>query len=318
MKTITFKNGDKMPLLGLGTWKSETGEVYDAVRQAIRIGFRHIDCAAIYANEKEIGQAFHDAFSDGDVQREDLWITSKLWNSSHKKGQVMPAFQKTLDDLQLEYLDLYLVHWPVVLKDGVSFPTSGADFLTLDEVPITETWQAMEACVDTQKTHHIGVSNFSIKKIGTLLQTARIVPEMNQVEMHPLLQQNELLDYCKSHSIPLTAYSPLGSPDRADSIKQDNEPGMLDHPVIVNIAENHGCTSAQILIAWAMDRGTSVIPKSVNPGRLQLNFEAQNIHLTEDDRTSIAAMDRHYRYVTGTFWAVEGSGYTVEELWDER
>ena len=236
MKTITLKNGDEIPLLGLGTWKSTTGEVYAAIREAIRIGFRHIDCAAIYANEKEIGQALHHAMEKGDVTRKELWITSKLWNSSHKKEQVMPALQKTLNDLQLDYLDLYLVHWPVVLKDGIGFPTSGADFLTLDEVPITETWGAMEACVDDHKTRHIGVSNFSIKKIDTLLQTARIAPEMNQVEMHPLLPQNELIEYCKGKNIPLTAYSPLGSPDRAAIIKQEDEPNLLAHPVIKEIA----------------------------------------------------------------------------------
>ncbi len=316
MKTIQFKNRGEMPLLGLGTWKSDTGEIYEAIRESIRIGFRHIDCAAIYANEKEIGQALHDAVEEGDVTREELWITSKLWNNSHKKEQVMLPLQKTLNDLQLDYLDLYLIHWPVVLKEGIGFPASGADFYTLDDVPTVETWQAMEACVDAQKTRHIGVSNFSIKKIDTLLQTARIAPEMNQVEMHPLLAQNKLVAYCQSQGIPLTAYSPLGSPDRAAIIKQENEPSLLEHPVIKEIANTHGCSTAQILIAWAMDRGISVIPKSVNSGRLRQNYDAQNISLTREDKERISSMDRHYRYVVGAFWAMEGSGYTVEELWD--
>ena len=133
MKTYKFKNGDQMPALGLGTWKSNPGEVYDAVREAIKVGYRHIDCAHIYGNEAEIGQAFSDAFKTGEVKREDLWITSKLWNSSHLKNDVRPALETTLKNLQLDYLDLYLIHWPVALKPGTEFPDSSDRFLSLDE-----------------------------------------------------------------------------------------------------------------------------------------------------------------------------------------
>jgi len=146
-----------MPALGLGTWKSDPGEVYKAVREAIKMGYRHIDCAMIYQNEAEIGQAFSDAFKDGDVKREELWITSKLWNNAHIKDDVQPALENTLKDLQLDYLDLYLIHWPVALKPGVGFPSSEDDFLSLKEVPTAVTWSGMEECKKVGLAKHIGV-----------------------------------------------------------------------------------------------------------------------------------------------------------------
>ena len=165
MKTFKFSNGDAMPTLGLGTWKSKPGEVYNAIREAIKIGYRHIDCAYIYMNEAEIGQAFSDAFQTGDVKREELWITSKLWNNAHLTSDVRPALEKTLTDLRLDYLDLYLMHWPVALKPGVAFPKSADDFISLEEIPIISTWQEMEKCAQAGMTRHIGVCNLSIKNL---------------------------------------------------------------------------------------------------------------------------------------------------------
>ena len=147
MKTLTFQNGDKMPILGLGTWQSQPGEVYTAVREAIRAGYRHIDCAAIYGNEVEIGQALRDAMAEGQVTRPELWITSKLWNNAHGRNNVEPALKKTLGDLGLDFLDLYLIHWPIPLKPEVSLPSSGADFLPLQESPLHLTWAGMEEAV---------------------------------------------------------------------------------------------------------------------------------------------------------------------------
>jgi alcohol dehydrogenase (NADP+) len=171
MKKLVFKNGDTMPALGLGTWQAPRGEVGQAVREAIRIGYRHIDCAAIYGNEKEIGEALQAAFKAGEVQREELWITSKLWNTRHGQANVRPALEKTLADLQLDYLDLYLIHWPVAMKHVV--PHIPNQFIPLEEQPIADTWLGMEAVLDAGLTRHIGVSNFSVKKLKKLLETAR-------------------------------------------------------------------------------------------------------------------------------------------------
>lgn len=317
MSHLTFANGDTMPQFGLGTWKSKPGEVYAAVRETIRIGYRHIDCAAIYMNEAEIGKAFQDAFAAGDVKREDLWITSKLWNNAHAEEQVLPALRKTLADLQLDYLDMYLVHWPTAFKSDVLGPKGAEDFIPLSELPLIGTWRGMEAAHAAGLTRHIGVSNFSVKKLKALLVEAKVRPENNQVELHPLLAQNELLAYCKAEGIHLTAYSPLGSFDRSAALKGTDEPNLFDHPIIKDVAKKHGVSEAQVLIKWAMQRGTAVIPKSVNAERLKQNFEAQQLVLSDEDMQMLAHVDRHYRFIDGTFWEFPGSSYTVANLWDE-
>lgn len=315
--TLSFRNDDEMPALGLGTWKSGPGEVYKAVREAIRIGYRHFDCAARYENEEEIGSALADAMADGEVKREDLWITSKLWNNAHQKDHVVPALRESLAKLQLDYLDLYLIHWPVALKPEVIFPSKADEFLSLEEVPLLETWQGMEDCLYQDLARHIGVSNFSVKKLQGLLRDSRFQPEMNQVESHPYLQQDELLEFCHQNDMHFTAYSPLGSMDRPSRLKKKEEPMLLENKVIVNIAEAQGCTPAQVLIRWALQRGTSVIPKSTNPKRLRENFAAAAIQLSDADMKAIGDLDHHYRFIHGEFWTPEGSPYTLASLWDE-
>jgi len=313
MKLLKFKNGDQMPAIGLGTWKSEPNEVKNAVIAAVKCGYRHIDCAAVYGNEAEVGEAFQELFQEGVVKREEIWVTSKLWNSEHEKQHVEPALQKTLDDLKLEYLDLYLVHWPVSLKHGVGFPESADDFLAPDQAPLKDTWQILEDLHEKGKIKHLGVSNFNIKKIEELLGDARVKPEMNQVEMHPYLPQNQLIKFCENQGILMTAYSPLGSRDR--KIKAENEPNLFEDQVIVEIAEKHNSSPAQILISWAVNRGTAVIPKSTNPERIKQNLAAGEIELNEAEMQQIAAIDQQFRFIDGSFWTYEGTPYEQEDLW---
>ena len=317
MKYLNLVNGDSLPMLGLGTWKSAPGVVGKAIREAITMGYRHIDCAYIYANEVEIGLALKEAIAAGDVKREDLWITSKLWNNAHQESRVQAALQTSLKRLQLDYLDLYLIHWPVAVREDVEFPTSGDDFVSLEEIPLSETWRGMEAIAKSGLSKHIGVSNFSVKKLDDLLNHCQVRPVVNQVEAHPLLKQQKLKDFCDKHNIIVTAYSPLGSLDRSKQMKIENEPSMLEMKTVEDIAQKMNITPAQVLISWSMCRGMSVIPKSTNPERMQLNLDCVNIDLDDDDMKELDALDKHFRYINAKFFELPGSPYTAEGIWDE-
>lgn len=317
MKYLNFKNGDKMPALGLGTWKSAKGEVYKAVRESIKIGYRHFDCAFIYGNEKEIGQAIVDAIREGEVTRNELWITSKLWNNRHKKADIQAAIELTLSDLQLDYLDLYLIHWPVVHQYDVDYPQSGEQLVSLNEVPLTETWQGMIDLQVKGLTKHIGVSNFSIKKIEQIKTDTGVCPEVLQLELHPFLQQKAILNFANENNIILTGYCPLGSADRPASRISTGEPKLFENETIISIASEIACSPAQVMLAWAVCRGTSVIPKSVNPQRLADNLASADIELSASQMEAMSALDQHYRYIKGDFWCLEGSDYTIANLWNE-
>lgn len=316
MKTIQFNNKDTVHTIGLGTWKATGNKVKQAVKDALHAGYRHIDTAAVYDNEKEIGEALAEVFKEGKIFREDVFITSKLWNDAHKEGQVIPALQQTLDRLQLEYLDLYLIHWPVAFKSGVGFPQKPSDYYSLEEVPILETWKQMEQAKKNGMTRHIGVSNFSDVKLKDLVRNATIKPEMNQVEMHPLLQQDDLLAYCNSEGIFMTAYSPLGSGDRSEAMKGKDEPNLLEIPQIKEIARKHNASVGQVLIAWHCHRGTAVIPKSTSTEHIEENFKAAKLELDANDMKTIAGLDECRRFITGEFFEEASKGYT--DIYDEK
>ncbi|CAH0995673.1 Aldo/keto reductase [Emticicia aquatica] len=317
MKHLQFNNGDKMPALGLGTWKSAKGEVYEVIRKAIEIGYRHFDCAFIYGNEHEIGQAISDAIKNNEVTRNELWITSKLWNNRHKKEHIQAAVEVTLHDLQLDYLDLYLIHWPVVHKYDVSYPENGSELVSLNEVPLSETWQGLVELKEKQLTKHIGVSNFSIKKINQITEKTGVLPEVLQLESHLFLQQKQILSFTQEKGIFLTAFCPLGSADRPASRISEGEPKLFENQTIIEIAQEKQQTPAQIMLAWAVNRGTSVIPKSVNPQRLKENLASADIELSSTEMAKLNDLDIHYRYIKGDFWCLKGSDYTIENLWDE-
>lgn len=280
-EVLKLRNGTEMPLLGLGTWLSAPGEVGAAVKAAVKAGYLHIDCAAIYGNETEVGAALRELFQEGIVRREDLWITSKLWNTEHPEASVLPAIRKTLTDLGLEYLDLYLVHWPTAFPAGRGdFPQDEHGFvIPADPLPkLTETWKGMEAALQAGLTKAIGVSNFNRAQLQEILDAAQTPPAVLQIESHPYLTNQELIDFARSHGIEITAYSPLAHAKAVDGDKV-----LLEDPILKQIASAHGKTPAQVLIRYQMDRKISVIPKSVKEHRIRENFDVHDFQLTPEE-----------------------------------
>lgn len=310
-----MRDGTLLPALGLGTWLSERDAVYRAVREAISIGYRHIDCAWIYGNEEEVGRAISESITAGDVKREELWVTTKLWNDMHAPQDVAPALETSLRQLGLDYVDLYLVHWPVALVKGVSRPSSAADYLSLQQQPLAGTWEAMLELRKGERVRHVGVSNFSVAKVDAITQAVGEAPTVNQVELHPYNAQSELVAGMKERGVVVTAYSPLGSGGRPAGMRRDDEVRLLEDETVVRVAEALSASPAQVVIAWALGRGTSVIPKSTNPERIANNFAAGALVLSDEQRRALDGLDRADRYVTGAFWCPEGSPYTVESLW---
>ncbi|KZV64308.1 Aldo/keto reductase [Peniophora sp. CONT] len=270
---VTLNTGATIPLLGLGCWVPGGGQgerAYEMCRKAIDLGYRHLDTAANYVNEENVGQAIRDS----SIPRSEFFVTTKLDNNVH--GDVSSALDTSLSKLGLDYVDLYLIHWPQAKRDdGVT--------LKPDEYPtINDTWAQMEKVFEEGKAKAIGVSNFSVKTLERLEKTWKVVPAVNQVEMHPFLPWNELKTYCDGKGIHLTAYSPLGRPTEGFSI-----PSLLKNDLIVKLAEKYGVTPGQILLGWGIQRGTSVIPKSESEERLR-----QNITLVKLEDEDVKAIDK--------------------------
>ncbi|EKD14175.1 hypothetical protein MBM_07852 [Drepanopeziza brunnea f. sp. 'multigermtubi' MB_m1] len=256
MADTRFKlnTGAEIPALGLGTWQSSPGEVKKAVSHALSVGYRHIDAAYCYGNEDEVGEGLKEAFASG-IKREDVFITTKLWCTYHSR--VEQNLDISLKSLGLDYVDLYLMHWPKFPK----LPDGSRDLVR--DWKHTETWKAMEKLVATGKVKAIGVSNYSVKYLEELLPVAKIVPAVNQIENHPSLPQQEIVDFCKAKGILITAYSPLGS---------SGSP-MMKEKAILEVAEKRGITPGSVLLSYHIARGSAVLAKSVTPERITSNRE---------------------------------------------
>jgi D-xylose reductase len=294
------------PSIGLGLWKIDNSAAANMVRSAVEIGYRHLDSASDYGNEAQTGEGIEEVLQTGIVRREDLWVTSKLWNTNHRREHVQPALERSLKDLRLDYLDLYLIHFPICLKyvdPKVRYPAGwfydpnatrpGMEF---DPVPIQETWGAMEDLVRKGMVRHIGVSNFNTSLIRDILSYASIRPSVLQVEAHPYLVQPKLLRYCQQERIAFTAFSPLGAPSYVPLGMAKESDSVMDQPIVKQIASRIGKTPAQVVLAWGIQRGTSVIPKTGRVERLKENLAAQDIRLTAADLDAISRLDRNQRF----------------------
>ncbi len=315
----TLSNGAVIPAVGIGTFGSDNYDndtIANALKIAVRHGYRHIDCAAVYGNEAEIGVAIKELIAEGTVTREELWITSKLWNDQH--DNVIEACKKSMADLQLDYLDLYLVHWPfpnfhakgvsVESRDPNAKPYIHADFMA--------TWSKMEELVEMGLVKNIGTSNVTKAKMELILKDCKIKPVINEMEIHPHFQQPELFDYMVANGIQPIGFCPIGSPNRPERDKTAEDTVPIEDPTIVAIAKAHGVHPAVICLKWAVQRGEIVIPFSVKPEKFMSNLECAVVDpLTEEEMAQMKAIDKGNRFIKGQVFCWVGADW--QDLWDE-
>jgi len=305
-----------MPAIGLGTLAIDGREaVTIAIQSALKLGYRRIDCAPVYFNEHLIGDVLAEEFQHGRLNRDEVYLTSKLACPFHQREHVELALRKTLSDLRVDYLDLYLIHWPVAwqpMLQALDTTKRGYENEDIDSslngklidpsVSVHDTWAGMEGLVDKGLVKQIGVSNFPVILLHELMTKSRIPPAVNQVELHPYLQQPKLLKYCRKRGVHVQAYSPLGTP----GLKEEGEPNLLEDPLLSQIAAAHGASVAQICIAWALQQGTSVVAKSASPKHQKENMVNVDgyptITLSDKEITEIESLDRGYRFFRPDDW----------------
>eukprot|EP00521_Asterionellopsis_glacialis_P016284 CAMPEP_0195298570 /NCGR_PEP_ID=MMETSP0707-20130614/23772_1 /TAXON_ID=33640 /ORGANISM="Asterionellopsis glacialis, Strain CCMP134" /LENGTH=310 /DNA_ID=CAMNT_0040360725 /DNA_START=204 /DNA_END=1136 /DNA_ORIENTATION=- len=298
-----------MPPIGLGTYGMPPSSVPQAISSAISSGYRRIDCAPVYFNEDVIGDALASEFDSNAIDRKDLFITSKLPGPFHRREHVELALRKTLNDLRLDYIDLYLIHWPIAFKyvdidpdkrgyDNEDIDNSNGGELIDPTVSVAETWSAMEDLLDKGLVRQIGVSNFPVSLLHELMTSCRVKPAVNQVEIHPYLQQTKLLNYCAARGVHVQAYSSLGTPGH----KENDEPNILEDPILNDMAKKKGVTVSQLVLAWSLQRGCSVTPKSVSEYRQKENLASETISLSDEEMKNFEQLDRGYRFFRPEDW----------------
>ncbi len=319
---FTLRSGARMPGVGLGTFGSDrysAEQIAAAVRGTAAVGYRHFDCAAVYGNEREVGAALAEVMKSG-IAREELWITSKLWNDKHGEADVIPAFEQSLADLGLEYLDLYLIHWPFpnFHPPGCDVDSRSPDAVSFDPERYLKTWRQLERLVERGLVRHLGTSNMTIPKLEAFLPSAEIPPACNELELHPHFQQPELFEYCVARSIQPIAFSPIGSPSRPERDRTPEDTTDIEDPVIVTIAERLGVHPAVVCIKWALQRGAVPIPFSVRPEQYLANLAGcAGDPLTAAEMEAIAGIDRNCRLIKGQVFLWK-EGQSWEDLWDLR
>ena len=304
-----------MPAVGFGTFGSDhvaSEVVAKACAGALEVGYRHIDCAAAYENEAEIGAVL------GGVPRSELWVASKLWNDKHDPDQVRAACEQSLRDLRLEYLDMYLVHWPFPNYHPPGCDKDARSPNARPHIPeeFLETWRAMESLVDEGLTRHIGTSNMTIPKLQRLLDKARIRPAVNEMELHPHFQQPELFEYVRSQGIEPVGFCPVGSPARPERDRHEDDTVTIEDPVLVEIAERHNVHPAVICVKWAVQRGQTPIPFSSKRSHYEANLRAAiEDPLSREEMLAIAGIDRGNRLIKGQVFLWR-DGQSWQDLWD--
>lgn len=295
-----------MPQIGFGLWKIPREDTAASVVEAVRAGYRHFDSAADYANEAETGEGLAQAIAEGLVTRDELWVTSKLWNTFHSADHVEEACRKTLSDLGLEQLDLYLIHFPIALEyvpiaeryppEWLANPDAAQPEMRRANVPLHETWAAMEALVDKGLTRRIGICNYNSALIHDLMTYARIKPAMLQIEAHPYLTQEKLIRCAGDYGIDVTAFSPLGAQSYFELNMAQAEESLLGAAAVMVAAQAHGKTPAQVLLRWGVQRGTAIIPKTTKPERMRENLAIDDFALSAVEMAAINSLNQNRRF----------------------